>query len=64
MDRLPVEVFAAATLGALLGALFVMLQGPGGNLMTSTLVGDLFFGGLGIVHWMKRLGSRGEELLR
>lgn len=64
MDRLPVDVFAAATFGALLGAVFAILDGPGGDLLSNAGTGSLLFGGLGAIRWMKRLSSRSGETVR
>ncbi len=54
---LPVDAIAAAILGALVGALFVLFQGEG-NVVTAAATGGGVFGALGLVRWLNRLGKR------
>jgi len=54
---LPVDAIAAAILGALVGALFVLFQGEG-NVVVAAATGGGVFGALGLVRWLNRLGRR------
>ena len=54
---LPVDAIAAAILGALVGALFVLVHGEG-TVVTAAATGGGVFGALGLVRWLNRLGKR------
>lgn len=60
MNRLPVDAVAAALFGALLGALFVVLEGSGAGAAADITAGSMVFGSLGLVRWIHRLGERGD----
>ncbi|HLU53653.1 MAG TPA: hypothetical protein VK011_08690 [Acidimicrobiia bacterium] len=51
------DAIAAAILGALVGALFVLFQGEG-NVVVAAATGGGVFGALGLVRWLNRLGRR------
>jgi hypothetical protein len=59
-NRLPVDAVAAAIFGGLLGALFVVLDGPGANPTADIAAGSAVFGSLGFVRWIHRLGDPGD----
>ncbi|HEX2152440.1 MAG TPA: hypothetical protein VHL52_00485 [Acidimicrobiia bacterium] len=57
-ERIPIDVAAAAVLGALLGALWVVFEGSTGDAVADIATGGIAFGSLGAVRWLNRLGSR------
>lgn len=59
-NRLPVDAVASAVLGALVGALFVLLEGPGSDALAAIGAGSVVFGTLGTVRWIHRLGDRSD----
>lgn len=61
VDRLvPVDALASALLGLLTGALAVILGGGGGGARL-IFTGGLIFGGLGLLHWYRRLHADGRD---
>lgn len=61
VDRLvPVDALASALLGLLTGALAVIL-GNGGGGTRLIFTGGLIFGGLGLLHWHRRLHDDGPD---
>lgn len=61
VERLvPVDAFASALLGLLTGALAVIL-GNGGGGTRLIFTGGLLFGGLGLLHWHRRVHAHGRD---
>lgn len=54
---LPIDAIAAAVLGALVGALFVLIQGEG-DVVVAAATGGSIFGVLGLFRWLNRLEKR------
>ena len=55
---LPVEAFAGGTLGLLVGAIFVVVNGAESADMTDVAASGVVFASLGFVGWLHRIGDR------